>query len=167
MCCHALFYGAECGENEKRGLHLPYFPPGQRNEPSSLLCSPSEARQHTAFVGVMSHQALARRQALLRPEMTTPPAPSRAAAPPIPPPPPTELRLPVWTASRRPARARTRRRRLQRHGRAATQTTLFSTPSSRYKKKILRFPFVYSGVSRSRSQFLGVCRFLLAGVAVS
>jgi len=38
---------------------------------------------------------------------------------------------------------------------------------SRKKKTFLRFVFVYSGVSRSRSQFLGVCRNSLAGMAVS
>jgi len=73
---------------------MPYFPPGQRNEPSSLFCSPSEARQHSAFAGTTSHQALGRRQALMRPEMTTPPAPSRAADPPIPPSPPTSYVCP-------------------------------------------------------------------------
>ena len=92
---------------------MPYFTPGQRNEPLSLLCSPFEARQHTTFAGATPHQALALRQALLRPEMTMPPAPSRAADPPIPPPPLTYLRLPVRTASQRPARARTRRQKLQ------------------------------------------------------
>jgi len=47
----------------------------------------------------------------------------------------------VRCSSKIKSMARTRRRRLQRHGRAATQTTLFSTPSSRTKKIFSAFFF--------------------------